>query len=79
MEIETSLFRGPLLASPSHIGTGESVPGLCSDDRRSIQPVPWQEAAPRALVLDPVATVSYMWVVMDSLIQVRLPEEQIHT
>lgn len=42
MEIETSSFRGPLLTSPSHISIGESVPGLCSEERRYIYPVSWQ-------------------------------------
>lgn len=42
MEIETSFFRGPLLTSPSHIRIGESVPGLCSEERGYIYPVSWQ-------------------------------------
>ena len=42
MEIETSFFRGPLLTSPSHISIGESVPGLCSEERGYIHPVSWQ-------------------------------------
>lgn len=42
MEIETSFLRGPLLTSSSDIRAGESVPGLCSEQRGYIYPVSQQ-------------------------------------